>query len=332
MDFGTLPPEINSRRMYSGPGSGPMMEAVTAWERLATRLYSVVADYRAVTSKLAAGWEGPGVAAMTQAATPYIEWLNATAVQVEQAAKQAAAAAGAYESAFAATVPPPVINVNRAQHRLLATRNCLGQTGPAIADTDAEYERMWTQDARAMYTYAAASADASTVTPFESPPPTTAVPARQGAAVARASSSFTIAAAPEMVSAGCQVISAIPEGLQALSSSPLTTLDMSLSSVSPSLSKLSSLSAPLDFAISYLNCLNKAVALRTLLPKPGGAGGTSITARFGRATSIGTLSVPQAWVKSSTVSVVPERLLRGWVCEPIRLVEVNEPPRWPLSH
>ena len=29
MDFAALPPEINSGRMYSGPGSGPMMEAAS---------------------------------------------------------------------------------------------------------------------------------------------------------------------------------------------------------------------------------------------------------------------------------------------------------------
>ncbi|WP_119238685.1 PPE domain-containing protein, partial [Mycobacterium tuberculosis] len=27
MDFGALPPEINSGRMYCGPGSGPMLAA-----------------------------------------------------------------------------------------------------------------------------------------------------------------------------------------------------------------------------------------------------------------------------------------------------------------
>ncbi|WP_141249127.1 PPE domain-containing protein, partial [Mycobacterium avium] len=27
MDFGALPPEVNSGRMYAGPGSGPLMAA-----------------------------------------------------------------------------------------------------------------------------------------------------------------------------------------------------------------------------------------------------------------------------------------------------------------
>lgn len=30
LDFGALPPEINSGRMYAGPGSGPMMAAAAA--------------------------------------------------------------------------------------------------------------------------------------------------------------------------------------------------------------------------------------------------------------------------------------------------------------
>jgi PPE-repeat protein len=33
VDFGALPPEINSGRMYAGPGAGPMMAAATAWNK-----------------------------------------------------------------------------------------------------------------------------------------------------------------------------------------------------------------------------------------------------------------------------------------------------------
>jgi hypothetical protein len=40
MDFGLLPPEINSGRMYSGAGSGPMLAASAAWDGLAAELGS----------------------------------------------------------------------------------------------------------------------------------------------------------------------------------------------------------------------------------------------------------------------------------------------------
>jgi PPE-repeat protein len=326
MNFATLPPEINSGRMYEGPGSGTMTDAVTAWNRLATRLYTAVADYRAVTSKLAVRWECPASTAMTQAATLYIDWLNAAAAQAEQLATQAAAAVSAHETAFAAVVPPPVIDANRALRRSLATTNCLGQTSPAIADTEADYEQMWAQDADAMYAYAGASADASTMTPFSSPP-TTAGLTPQGASVTQASATWAVTSAPELISAGYQVVSSVPGALQALSSSPLTTFDASLLSVSSSLSKLSSLSAPLDFAINRLNSLNKAAALRTLLPDPRGACGAAITAGFGRGTSIGTLSVPRTWVMETTTSPVTVEPQRGWVSELVRLVEATEPPR-----
>jgi len=332
MDFATLPPEINSGRMYSGPGSGSMIWAAVTWDGTAARLYDMAADCRSVISKLAGGSRGPAEMAITQAVAPYIGWLNATAAQAQQTATQAKAAASAYESAFAAMVPPPVIDANRALRRSLAAANCLGQSSPAIADTEADYEQMWAQDADAMYAYAVATANASTMTQFTSPPTTDpAGLARQGAAGTQAPGAPTLIAAPEIISAGYQVISTIPEALQALSSSSLTTFEASLSSVSSPLSKLSSLSAPLDFAINHLNCLNKAAALRTLLPNPRSASGAAFTAGFGRGTSIGTLSVPRGWVTETTISPVNVELQRGWVCELIRLVEATEPPMWPLS-
>lgn len=43
LDFGALPPEINSGRMYAGPGSGPLLAAAAAWDALAAELYSAAA-------------------------------------------------------------------------------------------------------------------------------------------------------------------------------------------------------------------------------------------------------------------------------------------------
>jgi PPE-repeat protein len=218
MDFGALPPEINSARMYAGPGSAPMLAAALAWIGLATELHSTAASYQSVISGLTtAGWMGPASASMAAAAAPYAMWMSTTAGQAEQTAAQANAAAAAYEAAFAMTVPPPVIAVNRAQLASLVATNVLGQNTPAIAATEAQYGEMWAQDAAAMYSYASNSAAASKVTPF-TPPQQTANPAglaAQSGAVAQATGT---SAATNAQSALSQLTSTMPMALQSLGS------------------------------------------------------------------------------------------------------------------
>jgi PPE-repeat protein len=110
---------------------------------------------------------------MASAAAPYSAWLNATAAQAEQTGAQAKAAAAAHATAYAMTVPPPVIAANRAQLATLIATNIFGQNTPAIAANEAHYAEMWAQDAAAMHGYAAASQTASQVTPFTRPQQTT---------------------------------------------------------------------------------------------------------------------------------------------------------------
>jgi PPE-repeat protein len=189
LDFAVLPPEINSARMYSGPGSAPMLAAGAAWNQLAAEMRSAAASYSSAISGLTSGsWLGPASASMAAAAAPYAAWMNTTAAQAEQTAGQAQAAVTAYESAFSMTVPPAVIAANRAQLASLVATNVLGQNTPAIAATEALYAEMWAQDAAAMYGYAGSSAAASQLTPFTAAPQTTnaAGPAGQAAAVAQA--------------------------------------------------------------------------------------------------------------------------------------------------
>ena len=115
LDFGLLAPEINSGRMYSGPGPGPMLAAAEAWDALASELGFASAGYGSTITELtSAPWIGPTSSTMLAAVTPYVSWLSTTAAQAEATANQARAAVAAYEAAFAMTVPPPVIAANRA--------------------------------------------------------------------------------------------------------------------------------------------------------------------------------------------------------------------------
>jgi len=170
LDFGLLPPEVNSGRMYSGPGPGPLLAAAEAWDSLASDLGFASTGYGSTLSELTSGsWTGPTSSAMMAAVTPYVDWLSTTAAQAEETANQARAAVAAYEAAFAMTVPPPAIAANRATLMALIATNFFGQNTPAIMATEALYVEMWAQDAAAMYNYAAASAAAAQVTPFVAP-------------------------------------------------------------------------------------------------------------------------------------------------------------------
>ncbi len=101
MDFGSYPPEVNSARMYAGPGSGPMLSAAEAWDTLAAELHSTANSYQSVVSGLTAGpWRGPASASMSAAAASYMAWLRATAAQAEETGAQARSAAAAYQTAF----------------------------------------------------------------------------------------------------------------------------------------------------------------------------------------------------------------------------------------
>lgn len=169
-DFGALPPEINSGRMYTGAGSAPMLSAASAWEALASQLHSAATSYRSVISELAAQpWQGPASASMAAAAAPHAAWMHTSSEQARHAASQARSAAAAYEQAFAATVPPPMIAENQARSRALEATNLLGQNTQAIATNQAHYGEMWAQDTATMYNYAGITAAATKLTPFNDP-------------------------------------------------------------------------------------------------------------------------------------------------------------------
>jgi len=212
MDFGIYPPEINSGRMYTGPGSGPMLAAAQTWGSLADELYTAASAYQSVVSELSSGtWSGPSSVAMGTAAGSYVEWLSATAAQAEETAAQARAAASGYEAAFAMTVPPPEIAANRSLLAVLVATNFLGMNTPVIAATEAQYAEMWAQDAAAMYGYAGSSAAATALTPFTSPQQNTdpGGTASQAAAVSQAATT----SAGNVQSA----ISIVPQALSAAS-------------------------------------------------------------------------------------------------------------------
>jgi PPE-repeat protein len=224
LDFGALPPEINSARMYAGAGPASLQAAASAWNSLAAELNSAAIGYDNVINQLVGEeWFGPASTAMANAAQPYIAWMNTTAAQAEQTANQLRTAVAAYEQAFAATVPPPLIAANRAQTAQLVATNVLGQNTPLIAQLEAQYSQMWAQDAAAMYGYAGQSAVATKVTPF-SAPAQTADPAGSAIQSAAVNNAVTTAAATtSSQNVLHQLVSSTPSSLQNLATPAAST-------------------------------------------------------------------------------------------------------------
>ncbi|GAA4544006.1 PPE family protein [Mycobacterium paraffinicum] len=282
MDFGALPPEINTARMYSGPGPASLLSAATTWQRLADHLREAATKYL-VSAGLLDGLRGPAAVQMGDTTAPYIAWLQATAAVAEQTAARAGAAADAYEWALAATAPPQTIAANRALRRSLAATNHLRQNTPAIASAEGHYDQLWAQNVAAMYAYATAAAAASTLTPFTSPPV-----ADDG---------------DEVISAGAELVSMLPAALDGLSSASCRRFRKAVLSMSSPLSKLSSL--PAGFARQA--GIPLAVAIGAAAAKAGWGNRAAVLVDFGRAISIGGLSAPRAWLPAAKPNAVGRR-------------------------
>jgi PPE-repeat protein len=320
MDFAFLPPEINSGRMYSGPGSGSLLAAAGSWDSLAAELDITAETYESVLSGLTSlHWRGPTSVAMAATAAPYRGWLHITAEQTRQTAMQARAAAAAYELAYAMTVPPPAVTANRTQLVSLIATNFFGQNTAAIAATEAQYAEYWAQDAAAMSGYAASSAAAAQLTPFSSPHQTTnpAGLTAQDAAVTQANAS---AAASNPLS---QAVSAAIQSLQAAANpSSIIPVDLDILDairvVGTSINgtfKMEGTTSGIIGAEDDLGILPEpgaetAGVTPTLTAAPqlngaasglgGGTGPGSITATLARAGTVGSMSVPTSWAAPSS--------------------------------
>ncbi|ORV17891.1 PPE family protein [Mycobacterium celatum] len=331
MDFGALPPEVNSTRIYAGPGAGSMVAAAAAWDGLAAELRSAAAGYgSAIAALIGPAWQGPSSAAMAAAAAPYAAWMNATAAQAEQTAMQARAAAAAYETAFAAMVPPPVIAANRSQLASLVATNLFGQNTVAIAATEAQYGEMWAQDAAAMYSYAGQSAAASRVTPFRAAPQTTN-PGGLAAQAAAAGQTAGSAAGTHAQTALSHVVSAVPQALQSMAA-PAATDPPTFSQLSAYVEAIPKLILPAnDVLITVIFGL--AAGARALTSAPAaavgslaaglgstthvagaagvGAAASAVSAGVGEAGFVGALSVPPSWAAATPTIRLAASVLQG---------------------
>jgi PPE-repeat protein len=325
IDFGALPPEVNSARMYAGPGAGSLSAAAVAWDNLAAELNFAAGNYRSVVTGLTAGrWLGPASLSMASAFGPYVAWTVGLAARAAESAGQARLAVEAYEAAFTMTVPPTAVAANRVRLATLVATNFFGQNSAAIAATEAEYGEMWAQDAVALYEYAAHSAIACELTQLVQPPQ---VVNPAGAATQATAVANSAAASPAQQLSLTNLVSSIPSMLSALSS-PASTL-AGLTGASPgfevaayALPSWSMAAATPVYALSsILGIAQSGQGLAGAFTAVEGAAegaaaeaagaaasgaealgslGPGLLGSLGTATSLGPLSVPASWT-----SVIP---------------------------
>jgi PPE-repeat protein len=345
-DFAARPPEVNSALIYSGAGAGPLTAASSAFSNLSAELSSNAASYQSVIDQLAGSeWQGPSSQAMAASAQPYIAWLDTTSAQLQQAATNAIASAAAYETAFAASIPPPVIAANRAALAALVATNILGQNTPAIAANEALYGEFWAQDAAAMYGYAGASAAAANLSPL-TPPAQNTNPAGQGqqaAAVGNAVGSngtsatlnntlgnlqnaVSAAANPAAVPAA-DTFGGVLSAINGLIGAPIVangiynigvTLAWNTAMMTATLPLLGHFlaGAPFGVTISDTAPLGAGLGFGTTLAgatgSAGGLGGATL-AGMGSASSVGGLSVPAGWSAAAPGAATDATLAgSGW--------------------
>jgi PPE-repeat protein len=314
--------------VYTGPQSGPLLEAAAAWQALAADLGATASAMQAAVANLVgASWTGPSSVSMGGAGEQHVQWLVQAAAQAEETAALAGQAASVVQAVYSGVVPPPVIAANRAALVTLIGTNFMGCNSGAIAANQAQYQGMWAQDSTALYGYAGDSAAVvGGLVPFTPIAPTVnpAGAADQAASVAQAAGQSagnvgqktasisnqlggnSSGGASDIMTMAPQFLSSVPQVLQGMAQ-PLTS---GMGNPLQSLSGFQSLLSP------FLNGLGGAgmggapalAAASPLASAMGGAGGGlggigggtgALSAAMGGAPKLGGLSVPATWAASA---------------------------------
>ncbi|MGF2945447.1 PPE family protein [Mycobacterium sp. Lab-001] len=315
------PPEINSTRMYSGPGAGSLLAAAGSWDAVSAELSSTAEGCESAVSGLDLHWRGLAAEAMSATAARYTGWLQSTAEHAKQTAMAARTAAAAYEHAHAMTVPPSAVAANRLRLSYLVATNIVGQNTAAIAQTDAQYAEYWAQDATAMSGYDTAAKAATTqLSTFSSPNNGTDQSGltAQHAAVTNAANSAAASNPVQQVLSGISNLAGILPTNASILPEDLTVLD-GIAAVGTAINStyyLEALPAGVIGAENNLGILPNLGAAAAAAAAPaeiapalsavstGGAAGLgNVTATLARAGTIGPMSVPVGWSAPSSSTV-----------------------------
>lgn len=198
----TVPPEVSSALLSTGPGPSSLQAAATAWRSLGGQYASAAEELTAMLEEVSAGaWEGPSAESYVAAHAPYLAWLAKASADCAGMATQHEAVAAAYLAALATMPTLAQLAANHANHGVLLATNFFGINTIPITLNEADYVRMWIQAAATMSLYEAASGMELAAAPRTAP-----APVLLNAGVGAASAPAVPAALPIIIEILIQII------------------------------------------------------------------------------------------------------------------------------
>lgn len=177
-DFLALPPEVNSARLFAGPGPSEMESTASAYAAIADGLLAAAAGADGSMNQMEIIWQGASADQAQRAFRNHANWLR---TEGAAAATTAAVAAGIGMANGAALGAMPTVAEIEAIQAAIATASAassgsLGLGAATVAILEGMYMAEWFRAATVMSTYATAT----TALLGELPPPSEAPPIVSG--------------------------------------------------------------------------------------------------------------------------------------------------------
>ncbi|MEV6072976.1 PPE domain-containing protein [Nocardia sp. NPDC052001] len=178
VDFAALPPEVNSARLFAGPGPEEMLKTAAAYAAIAEGFHTAAAASDGSMGQMEVIWKGPSADTAQGAFRNHANWLR---TEGDAAAATSAIAAGvAAANATALATMPTVAEIETIQAAIVAasalSSSSLGVGAVTVAALEGLYMAEWARAVVVMTTYAGAT----NALMAQLPPPSQAPPIVSG--------------------------------------------------------------------------------------------------------------------------------------------------------